>query len=599
MLKSTTDVPQLAEAEYGSDVVAAVLRALDLPYAALVPGASYRGLHDSIVNYLGNKEPEMLLFLHEEHAVATAHGWSKVTGKPMLAILHSNVGLMHASMAIFNAWCDRAPMLILGANGPVDAAKRRPWIDWIHTSQDMGALVRPYTKWDDQPGSPKAAVESILRAYQIAASAPMGPTYVCLDTELQEEALAKPIEIPDIAKFVAPAGPSPSRSDVERVLQLLKGAKSAVIIAGRGSRSVEAWDQRVALAEAVNARFITQYKIGAMFPTEHPLHAGQAGSAEASQALRDADVIVSLDALDIAGILKQAARGEVLKATVISCSPDRYVHKGWSMDYQALPALDLDIAASPNELLSELVNALGSPKPKPQNGAAKKAPATPAASYENDSDIGIDGFASMVGAALKDEEACFTRLALGVDERHFTFRHPLDYLGGDGGGGVGGGLGIAVGAALALRGTSRLPVCVTGDGDFLMGATALWTAVSQKIPLLVIAANNRSYFNDEVHQERMARVRKRPVERKWIGQRIDDPPPDLAGMARAQGAIGIGPIEKPGELAAAIAQGVAHARAGKVCVIDVIVRPEYSSGVAAAVTDAMSAPNRGTGERGG
>jgi thiamine pyrophosphate-dependent acetolactate synthase large subunit-like protein len=555
-------------------------------------------LHDSIVNYLGNKQPEMLLFLHEEHAVATAHGYSKVTGKPMLAILHSNVGLMHASMAIFNAWCDRAPILILGANGPVDAAKRRPWIDWIHTSQDMGALVRPYTKWDDQPGSARAAVESIIRAYQIASAAPQGPTYVVLDTELQEEALKGPIDIPDVAKFVAPGGPSPSRTEVERVLKALQGAKAPAIIAGRGSRSVAAWDQRVALAEALGARVITQYKIGAMFPTEHPLHAGQTGSTQATEVLREADVILSLDALDPAGILKQAARGEALKATVISCSPDRYVHKGWSMDYQALPALDLDIAASPNELLAELVNALGSPQPRPRNGAAKSAPPAAGPSYEDDSDIGIDGFAAIVGASLKDEEVCFTRLALGVDERHFTFRHPLDYLGGDGGGGVGGGLGIAVGAALALRGTSRLPVCVTGDGDFLMGVTALWTAVAQGIPLLVIAANNRSFFNDEVHQERMARVRKRPVERKWIGQRIDDPPPDLAGMARAQGAVGIGPIEKPGDLAAAIAQGVAHARAGKVCVIDVIVRPEYSSGVTDGLMNAMTAPSRGGGERG-
>jgi thiamine pyrophosphate-dependent acetolactate synthase large subunit-like protein len=269
------------------------------------------------------------------------------------------------------------------------------------------------------------------------------------------------------------------------------------------------------------------------------------------------------------------------------------------MDYQALPALDIDIAASPNELLSELVNALGSPKPKPQNGKAQSIPVASGPSYEQDSDIGIDGFAALVGAAMKKEdEICFTRLALGVDERHFTFRHPLDYLGGDGGGGVGGGLGIAVGAALALRGTSRLPVCVTGDGDFLMGVTALWTAVAQGIPLLVIVANNRSYFNDEVHQERMARVRKRPVERKWIGQRIDDPPPDLAGLARAQGAIGIGPIAKPADLPAAIAQGIAHVRAGKVCIIDVIVRPEYSSGVVAGLTGEMAAPNRGVGERG-
>ena len=190
--------------DWGSDAIAAVLRSLDLKFAALVPGASYRGLHDSIVNYLGNENPEMLLCLHEEHAVAIAHGYAKVTDRPMLAIVHSNVGLMHASMAIFNAWCDRAPVLILGANGPVDAMKRRPWIDWIHTSQDMGALVRSYTKWDDQPGSPGAAIESILRARQIAATAPYGPTFVVMDAAVQEERLTQPLAIPPPEKFAVP-----------------------------------------------------------------------------------------------------------------------------------------------------------------------------------------------------------------------------------------------------------------------------------------------------------------------------------------------------------------------------------------------------------
>ena len=141
-------------AGFGSDVVADALRALDIPYIALNPGASYRGLHDSLVNYLGNERPQMLLCLHEESAVAIAHGYAKVTGKAMAAAVHSNVGLMHATMAFFNAWCDRMPMVVLGATGPVDATKRRPWIDWIHTARDQGALVRGYTKWDDQPASP-------------------------------------------------------------------------------------------------------------------------------------------------------------------------------------------------------------------------------------------------------------------------------------------------------------------------------------------------------------------------------------------------------------------------------------------------------------
>ncbi len=177
-------------AGFGSDVVADALRALDIPYIALNPGASYRGLHDSLVNYLGNERPQMLLCLHEESAVAIAHGYAKVTGKAMAAAVHSNVGLMHATMAIFNAWCDRMPMVILGATGPVDAVKRRPWIDWIHTARDQGALVRGYTKWDDQPASPVAAREAVLRANWIANTAPRGPTYVNLDAEMQESKLA-------------------------------------------------------------------------------------------------------------------------------------------------------------------------------------------------------------------------------------------------------------------------------------------------------------------------------------------------------------------------------------------------------------------------
>ena len=179
-------------AGFGSDVVADALRATDIPYIALNPGASYRGLHDSLVNYLGNERPQMLLCLHEESAVAIAHGYAKVTGKAMAAAVHSNVGLMHATMAIFNAWCDRMPMVILGATGPVDAVKRRPWIDWIHTARDQGALVRGYTKWDDQPASPAAAREAVLRANWIANTAPRGPTYVNLDAEMQESKLAEP-----------------------------------------------------------------------------------------------------------------------------------------------------------------------------------------------------------------------------------------------------------------------------------------------------------------------------------------------------------------------------------------------------------------------
>ena len=222
---------------WGSDAIAAMLRALDIPYLALNPGASYRGLHDSIVNYLGNERPQMLLCLHEEAAVAIAHGYAKASGRMMGVVLHSNVGLMHGSMAIFNAWCDRMPMLMLGATGPWDAARRRPWIDWIHTASDQGALVRDYTKWDNQPASVPAAYEALLRAVQIADTAPRGPTYVNLDAALQEAKIGALPPVPDASRYRAPEAVLPSKQAVEKAAQLLSGAKSPAILVGRVSRS--------------------------------------------------------------------------------------------------------------------------------------------------------------------------------------------------------------------------------------------------------------------------------------------------------------------------------------------------------------------------
>src|SRR5579885_3278837 len=294
---------------FGSDVAADALRATDIPYIALNPGASYRGFHDSLVNYLGNERPQMLLCLHEESAIAIAHGYAKVTGKAMAAAVHSNVGLMHGSMAIFNAWCDRMPVVILGATGPVDAVKRRPWIDWIHTAADQGALVREYTKWDDQPASPGAAREAIVRATQIACTPPYGPVYVCLDVGIQEQKLDKPIALPDLARFRPPRPAVPAASDVKRVAELLRAASHPVIVVGRVARDAGAWDERVALAETVGARIVTTIKAGAVFPTDHPLHCGHPSNRlnkEAIAALREADVILNLDALDLAGVLKQA-----------------------------------------------------------------------------------------------------------------------------------------------------------------------------------------------------------------------------------------------------------------------------------------------------
>ncbi|MEP7182679.1 MAG: thiamine pyrophosphate-binding protein [Betaproteobacteria bacterium] len=576
-----------AAARFGSDVVAETLRALGLPYIALNPGASFRGLHDSLVNHLGNRDPQLLLCLHEEHAVAIAHGYAKVTCRPLAVAVHSNVGLFHATMAIFNAWCDRMPVVILGATGPVDAAKRRPWIDWIHTARDQGAIVRPYVKWDDQPASPAAARESLLRAAWHAQTAPRGPVYVNLDAAMQEAPLAAPLPPVDAARYLPTAAPDPAADAVRAAATLLRAAKRPLLLIGRVSRDEAAWAARVALAEALGASVATDLKVGAAFPTDHPLHVAVPAvvtTAELARAIADADAILSLDWVDLAGTLKTACGGEP-SAKVVHVSLDHVVHNGWSMDHQGHPPVDVMIATEPDAAVPALLAALGperaTARPSPPVSAFVPAPLA-------DGRIATDDLAVALRAAVGPRRVSLVHLPLSWNGACWPFLHPLDYLGSDGGGGIGGGPGIAVGAALALRGSGVLPIAVCGDGDFLMGATALWTAVHYRIPLLVVVANNRSFYNDEVHQERVAKMRGRPVENKWIGQRIDEPAVDLAGIARAQGAAGFGPVERRDDLGAAFAAAIKAVSEGGVAVIDVRVEPGYTPAMAA-----VAAPARG------
>jgi thiamine pyrophosphate-dependent acetolactate synthase large subunit-like protein len=566
---------------WGSDAIAAMLRELDIPYIALNPGASYRGIHDSLVNYLGNTRPRMLLCLHEESAVALAHGYAKVTGRPMAAFVHSNVGLMHATMAIFNAWCDRAPVLVLGATGPFDSTRRRPWIEWIHTARDQGALIRNFTKWDDQPASVGSAQEAILRAWLIANTAPRGPVYVNFDLALQEDEIANLPPMPTAARYAPPVAPEPGGALVRQAAELLAGARRPVILAGRGSRDAAAWQRRVALAEAIGARVVTDRKSGATFPTDHPLHV--AGTAP----IVDADVILSLDWVDLAGTLLTANAGKPATVKIVQVSVDQYVHNGWSMDHQGLPPVDAYLLADPDAAVPALLAAVKALRPvaPPLTEPGTRLGPPPLSALDEASVIQVPHIATALHAVLGDAPTTMIRLPLSWADGLWEFRHPLDYLGTDGGGGVGSGPGMSVGAALALRdsGSSRLPVALLGDGDFLMGVTALWTAVRNSVPLLVVVVNNRSFFNDELHQERVALQRGRAPENRWIGQAIRDPDIDLATMARGQGATGIGPVEDPKALVAALREAVAAVRAGKVCVVDVRVAPGYSAGATAAI----------------
>jgi thiamine pyrophosphate-dependent acetolactate synthase large subunit-like protein len=551
---------------WGSDAFAEVLARLELPYIALNPGASYRGLHDSLVNYNANRTPQMILCLHEEHAVALAHGYAKVTGRPLAVALHSNVGLMHATMALFNAWCDRVPMLVIGATGPLDAAERRPWIDWIHTAVDQGALVRPFIKWDDQPGSAQAGVEALVRADQVTRTHPSAPVYVCFDAAIQEAPLEQEVVFPDLARHRPPRPPGADAEVLERLLGELDRAKAPLILAGRVNRSDEAWAARVRVAERLGARVLTDLKTPGSFPSAHPLNSAVPGTfltPSGAALLRAADYVLALDWVDLAGTLSQAAPAG---AMIASCSLDHTLHGGWSKDHFALAPVDLPIEADPDALVAQLDARLSGP---PREPWAFSLPPAPEPEPLAGPGVTIGELAGALSRALAGRPACLVRLPLSWDGADLALSGPLDYLGQDGGAGLGSGPGMAVGAALALAGEERLAVAVLGDGDTLMGASALWTAAHCGLRLLVLVANNRSFFNDEVHQERVALRRGRPVENRWIGQRIDGPPPDFAGLAGSLGFTGHGPIEEPAELEAVLAQAVGEAIAGACVLVDV------------------------------
>ena len=586
------DVPAPSGANdtiWASDVIADMLRALDIPFVLLNPGASFRGLHDSIVNHLGNEKPQMIVVLHEEHAVSIAHGYAKVTGKPLIAILHSNVGLMHGSMAIFDAWVDRVPVIVLGATGPVDANKRRPWIDWIHTAQDQAALVRHFIKWDCQPASIPSAQEALLRARQIATTAPQGPVYVCFDAALQESKLSERPTLPDPTRYLAPPPARPSEGVVVQAAEWLSQASRPVILMGRVSRGEAAWAERIKLAETLNAEVLTDLRIGAAFPTDHPLHAAPAGAfltPNAQAVLREADVVLSLDWLDLSGTLKQVWADRTVGSKIIQVSVDHYSHNGWSMDHQGLPPVDLFLLCEPEPavtLLNQQLIPRSSPAPvKRPLPAVVPMQIVPGASGA--SNMTVTTLAAILKRAVGDQKVCLMRLPLSWSGEMWDFKHPLDFLGYDGGGGIGSGPGMSIGSALALKGTDRLPIAVIGDGDYMMGVNALWTAANARIPMLVVVCNNRSFFNDEVHQERVARQRQRPIENRWIGQRISDPAPDLAMMARGQGLTGMGPVEDAAELERVLEEAIAAVKNGATVVVDVVVQTGYSAAMTAGLT---------------
>jgi thiamine pyrophosphate-dependent acetolactate synthase large subunit-like protein len=490
-------------------------------------------------------------------------------------------------MAIYNAFCDRIPMLILGATGPVDAAQRRPWIDWIHTAGDQAALIRPFVKFDDQPTSVNAAISGLVRATSITIAKPSAPVYVCLDVNLQEDVLdPTTVHYPDTSRYLSHPSPGGSADDVTTVLHLLDSSKKPLFLFGRVNRTRKNWDQRIELAERFNCRVLTDLKQGSAFPTAHKLHASPPAvftSPKASEVIRKAELVVSFDWVDLAGTLQAAhAPGVEPASKIVHISLDAALHNGWSKDHFGHPPVDIFVPADVDKFLNALVEGSKSTNSKPSVAWDSDSGSDPPAERHPSESIYMSDLAAALYAEIKSEDMCLVRLPLGWKGEDLQSTHPLAYLGQDGGAGLASGPGQAVGAALALKDSPITPVAILGDGDFLMGSSALWTAARYRLPVLVIVANNASFFNDEVHQERVARARPRPLENKWIGMRLDDPLPDLSQNAASFGCEvnPTGQVKEKSQLREVLRKATWDVRSGKTVVIDVQVLPDgYASGL--------------------
>jgi len=487
---------------WGSDAIVEQLSQLGLKYIALLPGSSYRGIHDSLVNYKGNAAPEMLVVLHEEHAVSIAHGYAKVTEYPMSVSLHANVGLMHATMAIFNAFCDRVPIVIVGATGPLDATKRRPWIDWIHTAQDQGALVRPFVKFDDQPHSTNAAIRSLVQATSMAMAKPSGPVYICLDLSIQEAKLdPETLQYPDTSRYFNLSPPGPSPEVVASVFDAISSSERPVFMFGRVNRTTESWNSRIELAELFSASVLTDLKQAASFPTTHPLHTVAPGifpSPHTSEIIQSADLIISFDYVDLAGTLRTAYPTSEPNAKVVHVSLDSALHNGWSKDHFGPPPVDIAIQSDPDKFLSALLKLCISKNVEKRKSAWPTKVEPPAEPASDSEDIFMGDLAAALYSAIPEKNLCLVRVPLGWRGRDLVCTHPLSFMGMDGGAGLASGPGQAVGTGLALKdsGSGLIPVAVLGDRDYFMGSSALWTAARYRLPTVVIVANNGSFYND-------------------------------------------------------------------------------------------------------
>jgi len=576
-----------AKERWASDVIVDLLHAYALPHAALNPGASYRGLHDSIVNY-GRNRPTMMLCQHEETAVQIAHGYAKASGRPMVAILHNLVGLLHANMAIYYAYIDRAPIFIVGATGPMDETKRRPRIDWIHTAQNQGEAVRAYTKWDYQPHTIDGVPEAFARAYAVMMTEPRGPIYMCYDAWLQEQKLDHEVPLPPPQAAKVPSRLAPDPKALAEAADLIVAAKKPVIIAEYVGREPAGFHALVELAEtAGTAVYDVDSRLN--FPTRHPLNMSMA-----KDVFRDADLVLCLDARDWERPTTELVSATRERTSIVPPGA-KWIDIGfgdlelssWALDYQRLQHADVRILAD-TTLAIPMLTALVKSRLKgdaslqkrvraraediaKQSEAKRVRWAKEAREDWDASPITPPRLASEVWEAIRNEDWVLsagtleegTRMLWDFDE---PYRHPGRSLG------TATQFGISLGVALAHRDKKRLVVDMQPDGDLMFDAGAMWVAAKHRIPLLVVMYNNRAYYNDWEHQIRMAKLRGTPLERAHIGMDMDDPAPDFATMARSMGWYAEGPIDDPRKVAAALERAIAKVKAGQPALLDTITQ---------------------------
>jgi acetolactate synthase-1/2/3 large subunit len=585
-----TDTPpgvSPAAQRWASDVIVDLVQQYKLPYAALNPGASYRGLHDSIINY-GQNYPCMMLCQHEETAVQIAHGYAKASGKPMIAILHNLVGLLHSNMAVYYAYIDRVPIFIMGATGPMDETKRRPRIDWTHTANVQGQAVRDYTKWDYQPNVVDGVPESFARAYGVMMTEPRGPIYMCYDAGLQEAPLEHEVLMPPPAAMAVPTLLAADPSAIDKAADMLVKAERPVIMAEFAGRDPSAFHALVALAETLGAP-VFDINSRLNFPGCHPLNLSMV-----KDVFRDADLILCLDVRDWE---KPTTQLDSTTRQMNSLVPEdaRWIDVGfgdlelssWAMDYQRLLHADLRIMADTTlaipaldqavrkhvERDASLADKIGrrTEKYAALHRASRAKWAEQARTNWDQSPLSLPRLASEVWDVIRHEDWVLTAGTLEDWTRKLwdfdkPYRHPGKSLG------TATQIGISLGVALAHRDAGRLVVDIQPDGDLMFDAGALWVAAKHKIPMLIVMYNNRAYYNDWEHQIRMAKQRGTDVGKAHIGMDLDGPAPDFATMARSMGWYAEGPIERGEEVGPALRRAIERVKAGQPALLDTITQ---------------------------